>query len=364
MLFNRMNIGGTEYYVLNLARALKRLGVHVGIAAHSGPLTAEFLKYDIPVHLFPPNAKHSEMVSMLTKTIKTKSYQLIHAHDTLSYRLTASLLRISKVTSVLTVHGRYHGVPPLLEAAKGANKIIVVTQRLQAWVRSLNIPASKVVHIPIGIDTVRFSPQSRVQCRRKLAIPQGWEVTAYASRFDGDKYPIARKVISAGEVVALKREKSIFVLAGPGAYRKHLIKQAETANRRIGRRAIIVKPAVRQIQFLYGAADVIVATGTVANEAMSCGKTIIAAGVKGYFGIVTPSNLKESLSNQFGDHGGKDPVTAAKLARDIGRVLSNQQWAKELGAMGRKMTVHRYSVNNVSRRIRSLYIQTVKKGNT
>lgn len=356
MLLHRMNIGGTEYYVLNLARALKRLGIHVGIAAHGGPLTAEFRKHGIPVHLYPRKANRNGIVAMLAETIKTKSYQWIHAHDTPSYRLAATLHPISQIPVVITVHGRYHGVPALKKAAQCASKVIAVTPRLQAYVRGLKIPASKVVQIPIGIDTGRFSPQSRVQCRRKLALPQASEIIAYASRFGRDKYPIARKVIAAGEAVARKRKNSVFVLAGPGAYRNHLIMQAHSANQRIGRRAIIVKPAIRQIQYLYGAADVVVATGTVANEAMSCGKAIIAAGVKGYFGIVTPRNLKEALYNQFGDHGGKHPVTASKLARDIETVLSNPAWAKKLGALGRGTTVRRYSLQNVARRIRSLYV--------
>lgn len=359
MLVNKMSIGGTENYVLNLARALRPLGIHVGVAAHDGPMTATFRKHGIRVHLFPNTAKKSKLASMLAKIVRSQAYRLIHAHDTPSYELADTLSRTTGVPLVLSMHGRYHGVPALRRAARRARRVIAITPRLQAWARALHIPSAKVVHIPAGVDTARFIPQSRASSRRKLGLSPHGELVVYASRFGRDKYPIARKVVKAGSIIAQGRKRSLSILAGPGKYRRHLAKQAAAANRKIGRRAIIVKPAMGQIQYLYGAADVTVGTGTVAIEAMACGKPVIAAGVKGYYGVITPRNLKSARYNQFGDHGGRRSVSTARIARDIRKVLDNRRWAGRLGRMGRRIAVSRYALSSAARRIGALYAQVL-----
>lgn len=355
MLIYRMNIGGTEHYVLNLARSLMSQGIGVGIATTGGPLVHTLKELGIPVHLLPFKGFAKKNLSRLRRVIKSRSYSVIHAHDTYSFRLAAALKQICRIPLVLTIHGRYHGRPALIAAARKADKIITVTPRLKEWILALKIRAAKCVVIPIGIHTGRFRPYSRPRCRRILSLPQKAEIVAYASRFSKDKYPIARKLISAGEAVARIRKRSLFILAGPGAYQNRLQRYARLANRRIGRQAIFVVPAMKQIWNLYAASDIVVGTGTVANEAMACERALIAAGVKGYYGIITPLNLREAIINQFGDHGARKPVRSANLARDITYLLAKRGLAKSLGKMGRDITVRKYSIKVISRRVRKLY---------
>ncbi|WP_409342550.1 glycosyltransferase family 4 protein [Paenibacillus sp. MBLB4367] len=357
MLVYRLDLGGTENYMINLARALRPLGVQVGIATSGGPLVGRCRRQGIPVHLIPgfTSVTAAATAARLSRLVASRGYQIVHANDTYSFSVAAALYRRRKIPVVMTLHGRFHGLPPVRKAAGIARRIIAVTPNLSAWVRTLGLPAHKCVRIPVGIRTDVFRPRDKTACRRKLGLPLSGRLLAYASRFGVDKYPIARKVIQASERIAKISPKFTAVLAGPGIYRKRLSGLAAAANRRIGRRAIIVRPPIMDIWHLYGAANAVVGTGTVANEAMACGKPLIAAGTQSYFGIVRKSNAAAAMWNQFGDHGGKRQVTAAQMARDIKRVLNAPAWSASLGRKGRNMTVRRFSVRNVALRIRDVY---------
>jgi glycosyltransferase involved in cell wall biosynthesis len=355
MLVYRLNVGGTEKYMINLAWALMRLGIRVEIATSGGPLVQTCRRQGIPVHLLSGFSKGSS-VSKLSRLIAERGYHLLHANDSLSYQLVASVHSRRKIPVVLTVHGRYHNKPALRRAAKIARRIIVVTPNLSAWVRALRLPVHKAVQIPLGVRTDLFRPLNQTSCRKKLGLPLSGSLLAYASRFAKDKYPVAKKVILASEKIATISPKFIAVLAGPGIYRKQLSHLASQVNRRIGRKAVIVRPPITQIWQLYGAANAVVGTGTVANEAMACGKPLIAAGAKSYFGIVQKSNLSIAMHHQFGDHGGNRPVTVGHLASDAVRVLNAPGWSDALGRMGRSVTLHRFSAIKIASQIRKLYL--------
>ncbi|WP_409344713.1 glycosyltransferase family 4 protein [Paenibacillus sp. MBLB4367] len=355
MLVYRLDIGGTENYIINLALALRPLGVRVGIATSGGPQVGRCRRQGIKVHLLPGLANAKSAASKLSRLIAANGYQMVHANDSLTFRLVAALYRRRPMPVVLTVHGRYHSLSSLREAARIARRIITVTPNLSDWLRTLRIPVHKFVHIPIGIRTDLFRPLDQTACRRKLGLPLSGSMLAYASRLAADKYPIARKVIQASERIARISPKFTAVLAGPGVYRKRLSRLAAQTNRRIGRRAVLVRPPIMDVWHLYGAANAVVGTGTVANEAMACGKPLIAAGTQSYFGIIGKSNLASALRNQFGDHGGRRPLTVGSLVKDIELVLNAPAWSASLGRMGRAVTVRRYSVGKVALRIREVY---------
>ncbi len=354
MFVDQMNLGGTEIYMLNLALALKPLGITVGIATTGGPMIKKCRDLGIRVHLLPRTAELNKVVSRLFVIIKSNRYQLVHAND--SHRLVTLLYRQHRIPIIITVHGCYYDVPALRQAAKIARHTIAVTPAVRDWLRRNGVPTYRCIHIPVGIQTNTFRPLSQSHCRKRFSLPENANIVAYASRLAADKYPIARQVISAGEQIARKSPHFTLVLAGPGPYRKQLRFQASNANRRLGRNAIIVRPPIMDIWNLYGASNAVIGTGTVANEAMACGKPLIAVGIKGYYGIVRKKNMEQAMKAQFGDHAAKRPLTLPSLITDMKSLLINPSLARSLGKMGRRVTVQRYSIRKISKRIQNLYI--------
>lgn len=67
------------------------------------------------------------------------------------------------------------------------------------------VPANKIQMIPNGIDIATFrSTSNKSQWRKALRLPLTAQILVYAGRFSSDKYPIARKVILAAELIAKK----------------------------------------------------------------------------------------------------------------------------------------------------------------
>jgi glycosyltransferase involved in cell wall biosynthesis len=334
------------------------MGVDVGVATTGGPLVTKFRESGIPIHLWTGTPGSKSAVSNLSDIIRKHNYQFFHAHDSEGYQLAALLYRQLQIPVTVTVLGRYHVAKHLQAAAKVARNVIIVSPSLRQWTRKLKLPTRKITYIPIGIDTHKFHPLDSAACRKNLHLPIKGQMIAYASRLDHDKYPIPRRVIVAGGRIAPIHRHFSLVVVGPGPYRRNLQQLASRLNKQIGRRAIIVRPALDNIRELYNAADAVVGTGSVASEAMACGKPVIAAGTKSYAGIVRKNNVSKAIKNHFGDHGGNAPVTVNHLVRDMNRLLNSPaSWVKALGRMGRAVSVQRYSVTKVSKRINNLYQQ-------
>jgi glycosyltransferase involved in cell wall biosynthesis len=355
MVVSRLNIGGTEKYILSISRYLISKGVEVGIAAKEGLLQNSFARAGVSVHLLPTGAENR--LSSLSSIISKGEYRMIHAHDSRSFYDVATLSRQLHIPFIATVHGTYHDRSSLLAMSKVAKKIISVSPQLSVWLTGYNIPANKIQMIPNGVDILEFRQMpSKNKWRKSLNLPQTAQILVYAGRFSFDKYHIASKVILAAEIIAKKNRNFVAVLYGPGlSYRLKLIQLAHIVNRRLGRQAIFIRPALSKIQHAYYAADVVVGTGRVALESMACGRPVVAAGVKGYCGVVSPENINQIIQNHFGDHGTAAPISAVKLSRDCNRILNNPDWARKLGEFGTKTVKNRFSINRVGSQLLKVY---------
>ncbi|UVI27447.1 glycosyltransferase [Paenibacillus spongiae] len=354
MLVSQLNFGGTEKYILSISRSLLTHGVRVGVASKKGPLAGSFIKAGIALHYLPTGTNFNKQ-SLLSSIIAKGSYDLIHAHDSRSFALAATLTRQYNIPLIVTVHGTYHHRAALLAAARTSKRVISVSPKLTRWLLNHKIPANKIQMIPNGIDVITYRTASnKNHWRTALRLPQAAQILLYAGRFSPDKYPIARNVVLAAERIAKYNHQFIAVLIGPGS-RTNLVQLAANVNRRLGRTAIIIRPPMSNIQHAYYTADVVVGTGRVALEAMACAKPVVAVGVAGYCGIVHPGNMNKMIQCHFGDHGAFTPTTANKLTADINSLLSNPIRARELGIIGSLTVKQRFSINNVSSRILNVY---------
>jgi len=186
------------------------------------------------------------------------------------------------------------------------------------------------------------------------------KVLVHVGRFSRDKIPTSRMVIKAAERVAKQNRKFIAILVGPGPYRSELQRLAAAANRRLGRNAIQVRAPLLQINPIYYAADIVLGTGRVALEAMACGKPVIAVGVAGYLGIITPATVNHAINSHFGDHSARQSANYVKVALDIQHLLSKPALAASLGSFGAKLVAKKFSINNIASRLLRIYNQVLK----
>lgn len=355
MLVSRLNIGGTEKHILSLSEYLLTHGIRVAVAAKGGPLSDSFKKAGILLHIMPTGKKFDK-VSFLSSILAKGRYNLVHAHDSSTFKLAAALSHKHNIPLVITAHGTYHRQDALLAAARMSRRVIAVSPELPKWLVNHKIPINKIRMIPNGIDTATFHTKlNKNHWRKALYLPSAAQILVYAGRFSPDKYPIAIKVIQAAERIATSNHQFIAVLVGPGSQRTHLKQLAAQVNQRLGRTAIIIRPPMTRIQHAYFAADVVIGTGRVALEAMACAKPVISAGVAGYGGIVQQKNMNQLIKCHFGDHGAVAPISTEKLSSDINSLLSNPNRARDFGKIGMRTVKRQFSVNNVGSQLLQLY---------
>ncbi|KIL38467.1 hypothetical protein SD70_26235 [Gordoniibacillus kamchatkensis] len=355
MLVSRLNIGGTEKYILSLSQSLLAHGVQVGVATDGGPLASSFKKAGIKLHIVPIGKK-LKRISLLSSIMAKESYSLIHAHDSKAFAQAVTLSQKHKIPLIVTIHGTYHRRATLLSAARTSKRLIAVSPKLTRWLVNQKIPKNKIQMIPNGIDIATFRPAAnKNHWRKALRLPQTAQILVYAGRFSSDKYPIARNVVLAAERIAKYNRQFLAVLVGPGPSRSNLVQLAAKANRRLGRTAIIIRPPMSNIQHAYYVSDVVVGTGRVALEAMACAKPVVAAGVAGYCGIVQQKNINQMVQCHFGDHGAIAPITPEKLSSDINSLLRNPIKARSLGELGATTVKRRFSIKTIGSRIIQIY---------
>ncbi|WP_438431144.1 glycosyltransferase family 4 protein [Gorillibacterium sp. sgz500922] len=355
MLVSRLNIGGTEKHMLSLSPYLRAHGIRVAVAAKGGPLADSFKRAGVSLHIMP-TGNNLKKLAFLSSILAKGRYQLIHAHDSKSFKLAAALSQQHNIPLIITVHGTYHREDALLAAARVSKRIIAVSPKLSNWLASHHIPMNKIRLIPNGIDLATFRPSlKKNRWRKALHLPSSAQVLVYAGRFSSDKYPLARKVIQATEHIATRNRQFIGVLVGPGRRRTNLKLLAAQVNHRLGRRAVLIRPPMTRIQHAYYAADVVIGTGRVALEAMACAKPVISAGVAGYGGIVQSKKMNHLIECHFGDHGADAPISSKKLSTDINRLLNHPNRAKKFGKDGMRTVRRQFSIPDVGSRLIQLY---------
>lgn len=360
MIVTRLDIGGTETYILSLSKALLSKGIQVGVATAGGPLLNEYRKAGIQVHFVPQFTNYkANSGKQLLQILQKHHYQIMNAHDSSGYR---GLIQLRKLISplkntpfVLTAHGLYHSPRLLKNASTYALRVIAVSPVVSNWLVSHGMAKQKITVIPNGINTSIFKPSLRVQNRKSLSLPLQGKMIAYAGRLSHDKAFIAEHFIQSVEKVAQIHPKTIGVIMGTGTHFTQLQDLAASVNKRFDKQVIYVKSSSTEIEKLYCAADVVVGTGRVALEAMACSKPVIATGLAGYHGIVTPQNLNQGIETQFGDHSAKQKLTVPILTQDLMKLIKNPNWANKLGVIGKQTIENRFSIDQVSDQILNLY---------
>ncbi|GMA61319.1 glycosyltransferase [Alicyclobacillus fastidiosus] len=351
--------GSTETHVVSLSKALKRHGIGVTVATYGGPYVQVMRRQGITVHKIPRSKRLSTTAAAryISTIVKGHGYSIIHAHDIESFGMLRHLSKeLPHVPRVITVHGTYFSSTELKRASRACNRVIAVSRTVRKRLIRAGCPSSKVKWIPNGIHVQVYSPKAdSISRRRKLRLPEKGHICLYVGRLQSDKWRIARKFILASERVARNRANVVSVVVGYGAYRAQLSKLAKRVNTRLGRKAVRVLPPTTQIQNYYRSATLVVGTGRVALEAMSCAKPVIAAGIAGYEGIVTQSTWKRNASSQFGDNRASGEITVRRLANDMKKLIRDERLNKSAGKFGRNMVVRRFSVVRTAKLTSGVY---------
>ncbi len=364
------NVGGVAAHVLELSKALVRLGhaVHV-VQARFGEPGTELSEIDgVRVHrlTFHLGIKYVRKLKHLLATrryihnlVESEGIDVIHWHQLLNSSLETKVLS-GDVPRIFTNHSSTF--LQRMETARGrlhmrwlighADYVISPSEELHEQTGHAGFSDDVRTFIPNGVDCDRFSPDvSGAEIRDKHGIPHD-SVLAVCAR---------RLVPKNGVIYLAKAAAGIRAGLGPGKM-KILITCREFSEgpaiaaeieRNGSAEDVILTESIpnEEIPLYYAASDVVVlpslmeAVSITALEAMATGKPVVSTDVGGLPFIVKPDETGLLVPP-------RDPDA---LAEALIRIAKSELDRKRMGETARHMVERAFSWNVIAQRTLSVY---------
>jgi glycosyltransferase involved in cell wall biosynthesis len=243
-----------------------------------------------------------------------------------------------------------------------AERIVATSPQEQEHMRSLVSTKGNIDIIPCGTDIERFGSYTKQAARAALGIDPEAKMVFYVGRFDPRK-GIETLVRAVGQSQLRGKEKLQLIIGGgsrPGQSDGNERERIEGIVAELGMTDFTTFPGRLGDDILpayYAAADVCVVPshyepfGLVAIEAMASSTPVVASDVGGLQFTVVPEETGLLAA----------PQDEAAFAAAIDRILSNPDWANQLGQQARVRVEEKFSWDGVAHQLSELYIKLLKE---
>lgn len=350
MSLMQLEIGGAETHVVELSKELKRRGHNIIITSNGGAYVKELENAGIKHYCVPlQNKKPKNVVkaySMLKKIIEEEKIDVVHSHARIPSFLLGKLRKKMKFPFVTSAHWVFSTKYGLKYITDWGERTLAVSEDIKKYlIDNYKIPEEHITVTVNGIDTEKFSRDTECDdVRKEFGINENDKTIVYVSRMDADRSLAAHLLIETVEKLNPITENLKCLIVGGGNDFENVKKEADAANERIGRKAIVLSGARTDINKLVAPADLFVGVSRAALEAMAAEKPTVIAGNEGYIGLFDEDKLDVGLSTNFCCRGCRE-TDAETLTQDIGNFFGLwEEEQKKLGQYSRKVVEEYYSV--------------------
>lgn len=362
----RLDIGGAETHIVELAKGLFREGFKVVVASTGGVYEKELIEYGIKVYHVPLDNKKPHNVikayNQLRNIIREEKIDLVHAHARIPGFICGLLHRKMGFPFVTTAHGTWKTGYGLRYLTNWGQKTIAVSEDIRKYLLDNYKIKDEDIKVTVnGIDTDKFSPD--VDCSdimNELRLkPEDMKIV-YISRFDSDRTYIINKLLEIVPELAEKFQNLKVVMVGGGNLLDLVKDRAQEINIRTGRDTVIVTGSRTDINKFTALADLFIGFGRASLEALAAGKPLILAGNEGYIGILDGNSLDAAVKSNFSGRG-QSKAENETFKNDIIKVLQmSQEERKALGSFGRSLVESSYSVKRMVRDNIEVYMKLLE----
>lgn len=355
------DIAGGENYLIYLAEGLRNKGHNVSVApkinsALSGwALENNFQSFEID---YGVRGKELPAIIQLTKKIKNKNFDIVHSNAGFDRTIAAFAGKITGAKNVSTIHSclsiarnpvhRFRNkflIDHFTPVGHSTKKILVETDK---------IPEDKitVVHIGLPVNKISFSPEGRKSIRKIFNIGENTVLFGTLSRlveFKGHTYLL--------KAVSMIKDQADFkiMITGEGELKEDLINESKN----LGIQEKIIFTGHRNdVADILSAFDVIVQPSTNFGgetfpvsilEALAAGLPVIASNVGDIKFMVDDSNGRLI-----------PPAEPGMLARVMQEFIRNEDLRKNAGRNSREKFLNNFTLDEMVRRIESVYMNLLK----
>lgn len=362
----RLDIGGAETHIVELAKGLSREGFNVFVASTGGVYEKELVNSNIKVYHVPlDNKKPHNVVKayyQLKNIIEDNKINLVHAHARIPGFICGLLHNKMRFPFVTTAHGTWKTGYGLKYITNWGQKTVAVSEDIRKYLLDNYKIDNKDIKVTInGIDTEKFSPYTDCSdLMSELKLTAQDRKVVYISRFDNDRSYIINKLLEIIPELAKDIQNLKIIMVGSGDILNSVKEKAHEINNGTGSNTVIVTGSRTDINKFTALADLFIGFGRSSLEALSSGKPLILAGNDGYIGILDAASLDSAIKSNFSGRG-KSRAENGPFKNDIMKTLQmSDEERKALGSFGRGLIENSYSVKRMVQDNVEVYMQLLK----
>jgi len=357
-------IGGAEIHVLELNRALRAAG-HTPLVCTAVKSDQDHPDEEFPVMRLPALRYHGwstwlRLPFALPDLIRfIRGVDVVHCHYTFFMSMLGTGLgRLLGKRSVVTMHGlgtldssvgRSFSMRLFRRASlKWADTVIATSEEMRS-VALRFVTDEKIVIIPNGVDTSKFTPQPKVETK---------ELVILTMRRLAPKNGVQYLVEAAPAVVAILPQARFWV-AGEGKLENAIRSRVSELGLEAYFRFIGMIPHAQTASY-YQQADVVVfpssaeSTSLACLEAMAMEKAIVASNLTAYQDMLGDGErgvlvkLFERVESDYNAPPTLPPERIQALANGILRLATNPTLRSKLGKQARRFVIDQYDWSHIA----------------
>jgi glycosyltransferase involved in cell wall biosynthesis len=360
---NELGLGGTQLNAIDFAIAARAHGVHSTIVGYretlppQGPSLLDVASdRGLPIEILdeiPFGGLRGRLQRMqdLRQLADRHNVDLVHAYGAWSARRAYwGPCRFGRRPIVITVYEMYlpshvYRRPHLIV---GTTHMYEVYEPTRGNVHLISPPVDVNRDAPgVGLDDL---PQA-------LVNPTGNLRLVIVTRLD-DRMKAHGISLTMRAVQRLNRGDVDLVIVGGGPAEERLRAEADAANERLGRRAIVMTGPMADPRPAYSSADVMLGMGGSAARSLAFGKPLVAVGEHGWSRRFTPESAREIFRDSFWSEEVIEDGES-HLLKELDPLLTSAAERLRLGQFGRRFAEENYGLEAMTDRLVSVYRMAV-----
>ena len=317
----KMDIGGAETHILELAKGLKAQGHTVYVVSEGGIFTEELARCEIH-HIFAPlsSKKIKDIIisyRILKRLIQKENFEIVHSHARIPNFIIHLLKSKLHFGFVSTLHFEFTKNTFVEKFTVWGDKCLVVSEDLKRHlIKNSHMKAKDITVTVNGINPSDFLMHPDNQIQKELHIRESSKKIVCVCRLEKGNCDSAALLLQQATEINRKLQDIQIIIVGDGDAYQELSEKAEEINHACGENTVILTGKRNDVNRIIALADVFVGISRAALEAMAAGKIVVLTGSYGHFGILTEKDFEAMKFSNFTCRGLEKP-TEAKVAQAV-----------------------------------------------